>query len=245
MRMGNRASNLAPVWLLIAVSGAALLASADEQERDRQGDVELRSGWIGVVRFDAQTGGATTIEIEFPREAVGGAGRNPDAPVQLSHDLVLFDDQGELGRLPRSIARAKDWKFVNWCVNDGGYRYRPSLRLAHDEVKLNRRMVPRAEADQIAAFAYHGPSTKGLTRLKGRPMYNFWYSTPETGLVSKPAEAAVRLQGFVGRGEGEPRIVARVIEHELLAVGCGGGRGEDSLELETARGRVDLRCCGP
>ena len=243
--MGDRASNLAPVWLLIAVSGAALLASADQQRRDSQGNVKLRSDSIGIVRIDAQTGGETTIEIEFPREAVGGAGRNPDAPVHLSHDLVLFDDQGELGRVPRSIARAEDWKFTSWCVNDGGYHYRPILRVAHDEVTLNRRMVARAGADQIAAFAYHGPSTNGLTSLEGRPMYDSWYHTPETGLVSKPGEAAVRLQGFVGPSEGEPRIVARVIEHELLGVGCGRGQGEDSLELETARGRVRLRCCGP
>ena len=244
--MGKRASTPASVWLLIAVSGAAPLACADEQERDRQDDVELRSGWMGVVRFDTQTGSETAIEIEFPRDAVGGTGRNPDAPVQLSHDLVLFDDQGELGRLPRSVARAEDWKFASWCVNDGGYHYRPSLRLAHDEVTLNRRMVPRAEADQIAAFVYHGPSTERLPRLEGPPLYDSWSLTPETGLfVSKAVEAAVRLQGFVGRGEGEPRIVARVIEHALRDNGCGRGLAEDSLELETARGRVDLRCCGP
>ena len=132
--MRNWVSNLAPVCLLIAVTGAGLSSGADQNSRDNRGSVGLQSDSIGIVRIDAKTGGETTIEIEFPREAAGGTGRNPDAPVHLSHDLVLFDDQGELGRLPRSIARAKDWKFVNWSVNDGGYRYRPSLRLAHDEV---------------------------------------------------------------------------------------------------------------
>lgn len=222
----------------------SLLGSSGKRPRE-SGALDLQSGWIGVVRIDPTTSGETMVDVEFPSEAVGGADRNPNAPVHLTYDLILFDDQGELGRLPRSITRSQDWKFVGWCVNDGGDHYQPRLRLAYDKLTLNRPMVARAEADQIAAFAYHGASTEDLPRLEGPPMYDHWYGTPETGPISKPAEAPVRLQGFLGRSAGEPRPAARVIEYEPLGVGCGIGARQESLKLETAHGRFDLRCCGP
>jgi hypothetical protein len=209
----------------------ASLAGAGAEAQDAP-KLSLAVGSVGVVYNAAAKDGGYALRVVFPASTAPGLddwSRGKDyketTPVAIEGDLVLFDDKGQLARVPATAAAARFW-----CENDGGSQFRPELTLNVPARSLKRKLSPRASTQGIAAFAAVVPKN---VKAKFKLAEIAWHATD-----------AQRV--FDGDFDGDGKPDAVLYQQHDDANNC-DGEPQNSLTVELLSGKDwgALRCCGP
>lgn len=240
-------------WTTLGCEEASIAKPANSNARtdldsggqEDNAKLPLKDGAIGLVRLHSEGETGFKVQIIFPEKMVTEKRLRGKESIRLMHDLWFFDHLGVLGRISLLSARESRMDPVYWCINDGGSHYRPQMSLEFSEKLFERAPEENPKTDGISYFVYHGDSIERAAPVTEPPVYTTWRYDKEEGLVDQEAVAEILLEGaMTSEGTSGLIAIARIIEIETES-GCGRRLAEDSLELQTAEGRFELRCCGP